>query len=44
MADEAVVIIRAGCSGKASLAELTAGGTRTLEDAFLDMTDGKGIR
>ena len=44
MADEAVVIHQGRLLRQASLAELTAGGTRTLEDAFLDMTDGKGIR
>jgi ABC-2 type transport system ATP-binding protein len=44
MADEAIVIHRGRLVRQASMAELTAGGTRSLEDAFLDMTDGKGIR
>ena len=44
MADEAIVIHRGRLVRQASVAELTAGGTRSLEDAFLDMTGGKGIR
>jgi ABC-2 type transport system ATP-binding protein len=41
MADEAVVIHRGRLLRQASISELTAGGAVSLEDAFLDMTDGE---
>lgn len=43
MADEAVVIYRGRLVRQATLADLTAGGSISLEDAFLEMTQGKGI-
>ena len=43
MADEAVVIHQGRLVRQASMAELTADGSMTLEDAFLEMTQGKGI-
>ena len=43
MADEAVVIYGGRLVRQASMAALTAGGSISLEDAFLDMTLGKGI-
>ena len=43
MADEAVVIYEGRLVRQASMAALTAGGSVSLEDAFLDMTLGKGI-
>jgi ABC-2 type transport system ATP-binding protein len=44
MADEAIVIHRGRLIRHASVADLTAGGVTTLEDAFLDLTDGKETR
>ena len=44
MADEAIVIHRGRMVRQASVEELTSGGEMSLEDAFLEMTDGKGIR
>jgi ABC-2 type transport system ATP-binding protein len=44
MADEAVVIHRGRLLRQASMSELTAGGSVSLEDAFLEMTNGKEIR
>jgi ABC-2 type transport system ATP-binding protein len=44
MADEAIVIHRGRMVRQASMAELTANGTKRLEDAFLDMTAGREIR
>ena len=43
MADEAVVIHQGRLVRQASMAELTAGGSKSLEDAFLEMTQRKGI-
>ena len=43
MADEAVVIYRGRLVRQASMAAMTAGGSISLEDAFLEMTHGKGI-
>ena len=43
MADEAVVIHQGRLVRQASMAELTADGSMSLEDAFLEMTQGKGI-
>ena len=43
MADEAVVIHQGRLVRQASMADLTAGGSMSLEDAFLEMTQGKGI-
>ena len=43
MADEAVVIHQGRLVRQASMAELTADGSKSLEDAFLEMTQGKGI-
>ena len=43
MADEAVVIHQGRLIRQASMAELTADGSMSLEDAFLEMTQGKGI-
>jgi ABC-2 type transport system ATP-binding protein len=43
MADEAVVIHRGRLVRQASVAALTHGGSISLEDAFLDMTQGKGF-
>ena len=43
MADEAVVIHQGRLIRQASMSELTAGGSMSLEDAFLEMTQGKGI-
>lgn len=43
MADEAVVIYRGRLVRQASMADLTADGSISLEDAFLEMTHGKGI-
>ena len=44
MADEAVVIHRGRLVRQASVAELTANGEKSLEDAFLDLTSGEEIR
>jgi ABC-2 type transport system ATP-binding protein len=44
MAEEAVVIHRGRLVIQASMSDLTANDTRSLEDAFLDLTDGKEIR
>ena len=44
MADEAVVIDQGRLLRQAPVAELTSGGAVSLEDAFLEMTYGKGIR
>jgi ABC-2 type transport system ATP-binding protein len=43
MADEAVVIYRGRLVRQASMAEMTADGSISLEEAFLEMTHGKGI-
>jgi ABC-2 type transport system ATP-binding protein len=43
MADDAVVIHQGRLVRQASMAELTADGSMSLEDAFLEMTQGKGI-
>jgi ABC-2 type transport system ATP-binding protein len=43
MADEAVVIYRGRLVRQASMAAMTAGGSISLEEAFLEMTHGKGI-
>ena len=43
MADEAVVIYRGRLVRQASMADLTANGSISLEDAFLEMTHGKGV-
>jgi ABC-2 type transport system ATP-binding protein len=43
MADEAVVIYRGRLVRQASVADLTADGSISLEDAFLEMTHGKGM-
>jgi ABC-2 type transport system ATP-binding protein len=44
MADEAIVIHQGRLVRQASMAELTANGTKRLEDAFLDMTTGRETR
>ncbi len=44
MADDVIVIDRGRVLRHGTLAELTGGGETTLEDLFLDLTDGKGIR
>ena len=44
MADEAIVIHQGRLIRHASVADLTAGGATTLEDAFLDLTYGEEIR
>jgi ABC-2 type transport system ATP-binding protein len=44
MADDVIVIDRGRVLRQGSLDELTSGGTTNLEDLFLDLTDGKGIR
>lgn len=44
IADEAVVIHGGRLVRQASMADLTAAGSMSLEDAFLEMTRGKGIR
>jgi ABC-2 type transport system ATP-binding protein len=44
MADEAIVIHRGRLVAQASVAELTANGEKSLEDAFLDMTSGEETR
>jgi ABC-2 type transport system ATP-binding protein len=43
MADEAVVIHQGRLVRQASMSDLTAGGSMSLEDVFLEMTQGKGI-
>jgi ABC-2 type transport system ATP-binding protein len=43
MADEAVVIYQGRLVRQASMADMTADGSISLEDAFLEMTHGKGI-
>jgi ABC-2 type transport system ATP-binding protein len=43
MADEAVVIYQGRLVRQASMADITADGSISLEDAFLEMTHGKGI-
>jgi len=43
MADEAVVIHRGRMVRQASVAAMTDGGSKSLEDAFLEMTQGKGF-
>jgi ABC-2 type transport system ATP-binding protein len=43
MADEAVVIYRGRLVRQASMAAMTADGSISLEEAFLEMTHGKGI-
>ncbi|MFL5766509.1 MAG: ABC transporter ATP-binding protein [Actinomycetota bacterium] len=43
MAEEAVVIHRGRLIAQASISDLTTNGTKSLEDAFLDLTDGKEI-
>jgi ABC-2 type transport system ATP-binding protein len=43
MADEAIVIHRGRLVRQASMSELTARGSKSLEDAFLEMTQGKGF-
>jgi len=44
MADDVIVIDRGRVLRQGTLAELTGAGETTLEDLFLDLTDGKGIR
>jgi ABC-2 type transport system ATP-binding protein len=44
MADEAVVVHQGRLLRQAPMSELTSGGAVSLEDAFLEMTYGKGIR
>jgi ABC-2 type transport system ATP-binding protein len=44
MADDVIVIDRGRVLRQGTLAELTDEGETTLEDLFLDLTDGKGIR
>ena len=44
MAEEAVVIHHGRLVVQASMSDLTANDTRNLEDAFLDLTDGKEMR
>ncbi len=44
MADDVIVIDRGRLLRQGSLEELTNRGTTNLEDLFLDLTDGKGIR
>jgi ABC-2 type transport system ATP-binding protein len=44
MADEVIVIDRGRMLRQGSLAELTNDGATNLEELFLDLTDGKGIR
>ena len=44
MADDVIVIDRGRMLRQGSLAELTDGGATNLEELFLDLTDGKGIR
>ena len=44
MADDVVVIDRGRLLRQGTLDELTDAGETTLEDLFLDLTDGKGIR
>ena len=44
MADDVIVIDRGRMLRQGTLAELTGEGETTLEDLFLDLTDGKGIR
>jgi ABC-2 type transport system ATP-binding protein len=44
MADDVIVIDRGRVLRQGSLDELTGGGETTLEDLFLELTDGKGIR
>jgi len=39
-----IVIDRGRVLRQGTLAELTGEGETTLEDLFLDLTDGKGIR
>jgi len=43
MAEEAIVIYQGRLVRQASMAAMTDGGSISLEDAFLDMTQGKGI-
>jgi len=43
MADEAIVIYRGRLVRQASMAAMTADGSISLEEAFLEMTHGKGI-
>src|SRR5689334_19773476 len=44
MADDVVVIDRGHVLRQGTLAELTGNGETSLEDLFLELTDGKGIR
>jgi ABC-2 type transport system ATP-binding protein len=44
MADDVVVIDRGRLLRQGTIDELTDAGETTLEDLFLDLTDGKGIR
>jgi ABC-2 type transport system ATP-binding protein len=44
MADDVVVIDRGRVLRQGTLEELTVAGETTLEDLFLELTDGKGIR
>jgi ABC-2 type transport system ATP-binding protein len=43
MADEAIVIHEGRLVQQATLADLTGDGSKSLEDAFLEMTQGKGV-
>jgi ABC-2 type transport system ATP-binding protein len=44
MADDVIVIDRGRALRQGTLDELTTGGETSLEDLFLELTDGKGIR